>query len=191
MIKKLAPVNIFPKNNQHKGVFQNHINNIDQFVSLDASSTSSANDIHHILEEENNQWMSSDNENEYFNATFKTHVLRLSFLSLYSCNRNHCFKDLDVFGTNTGENWEKICSITEEYSTFQLKATHAKCESDYFYRKFKFQAVSPDLNESNIFTVHYLDMYGELLPIKINFYTRFFHFRAISITRFFVLFISL
>ena len=175
ILNRVAPIQTYLINDNNNGVFQHHFNDINSFVTTDVSSTRSDASKYNVFSKENNFWMSENNVTntlkEFISFELNHHVIKLSNLSIKSCDKNDCFKDFDVLGSNTGDNWESICQIREDYSYFMGSIRNIGCHSDFFYKNIKFAQVSADNYDKSYFTFHYIDLFGELLQIKINYCT--------------------
>ena len=175
ILNRVAPIQTYLINDNNNGVFQHHFNDINSFVTTDVSSTRSDASKYNVFSKENNYWMSENNVTnplkEFISFELNHHVIKLSNLSIKSCDKNDCFKDFDVLGSNTGDNWESICQIRKDYSYFMGSIRNIGCHSDFFYKNIKFAQVSVSNLGYLYFNFRYIDLFGELLQIKINYCT--------------------
>ena len=172
LINRLRKVQSFLNNSNHAGAFQHNRNHISSFIQFEPSSTKEDSRPENILNMYGDFWQTDGSPNPHLNITFTNSLLRLSSLSIFSCEKNNCFKDLDVMGTNTGENWETVCKIKETYDTFRGKPRNHPCKSEFYYRKFKFSLAGKDVNNSNRLTFQYLEMFGDIIQINDSYYTK-------------------
>ena len=173
ILNRIAPVQSYLINSNKNGVFQHHLNDIISFVTTNVSSTRSDSSKENVFSKGNNFWISNLSYplKEFISFELNHHVIKLSNLSIKSCDQNNCFKDFDVLGSNTGDTWENICQIRKDYLFFMGSIRNIECHSDFFYKHIKFAQVSPDRYNNYYFIFHYIDLYGELIQIQINYCT--------------------
>ena len=173
ILNRIAPVQSYLINSNKNGVFQHHLNDINSFVTTNVSSTRSDSSKENVFSKGNNFWISNLSYplKEFISFELNHHVIKLSNLSIKSCDQNNCFKDFDVLGSNTGDTWENICQIRKDYLFFMGSIRNIECHSDFFYKHIKFAQVSPDRYNNYYFIFHYIDLYGELIQIQINYCT--------------------
>ena len=100
--------------------------------------------------------------------TLSNHIIRLTHLTLRSCEEIRCFDSLNVYGSNNEEQWEKICEIKENYTYFKGKPALVKCESNFFYKSIKFVHEGITDNNESTLLLRYLEMFGYLSSIKLE-----------------------
>ena len=170
-IYKYVRIEEYIENNQNLGVFQDHNKDIKSFVEAYATSTRNDTDIYNIFEKNNRYWVSSEQGEQFITLSLKHHAMKISGFSAKSCSVNYCFKDINILGSNKGA-WETICNITNDNYEVYDQITNSVCQSEYFYQRFKFSQTGQDKNGTYRLIFHYLDLYGELIPIQLSYLTR-------------------
>ena len=122
------------------GVFQKNYFKEANFASFKGSSYSSSasgNNSDVVENSKSKFWQSKNETDSYFIINFTKNVFRLSHISMLSCLTSNCVYNLEVYGSNAGDDWELACKIHESESYFKGSVNNAKCESLYSYKMVK------------------------------------------------------
>ena len=150
-----------PTNISH-GVIQSNYFKIKNFLFFNSSTSNSQySDLNAVLYELNH-WKSIDTPNPFFIVSLNKHLLKLSSISMKSCNHNECSYKLDVYGSNKGSQWEFACSIRGHETMFKTNVNNTKCESKYKYKQYKIVHIGPNSSNTNVFPIFFLELFGDL-----------------------------
>ena len=160
---------IYTANSDHRGVFQHNLGKIKNFASFKGSSYSKSYTSNEmvVLYNDGNFWESDSINSSNFTISFVKHVMKLNSISLLSCVRSGCTKDIDVIGTNDGVYWDEVCKIRETYETFFQNISNVECISNRSYRIYQLIQVGKNNEGGYMFPIHYVDFFGELFEIKV------------------------
>ena len=154
----------YEENNQHQGVFQKNLNQINEIIDLKGSSSSSNSnsDEFVIFNNDGKFWESGDQKNQNFTLTFYRHFIKLKSFSLLSCVSGGCVYEIDVFGSNDNAKWIPICNVNKSEKYFYQSPRNAECESTRKYKMIRLMHAGVNNNKNNKFPIHYLDIFGTL-----------------------------
>ena len=115
-------------------------------------------------------WQSDDIKNSNFIINFNKHILRLSHISILSCLSINCVYNIDVYGSNNGDQWELACKVRKDKAYFKGIVNNAECKSSYSYKMYKLMQNGASSSENYLFSMYYLF----LIVSKLKFPTPFF-----------------
>ena len=151
-----------------KGLLQHRFVKNNDFASFNSSSLQTGS-IKNIFNYNDFYFETRSEPNSSFTMTLSHHIIKPTHFSMYSCTYSNCFNSIDVFGSNKGEEWEKICEIRTNTTYFMGKAALIECKSDFFYKSIKLIQ-----RESNVFLFRYFEVFGYLSSIQNIQYTHCF-----------------
>ena len=94
------------------GVLQKNYFKEQGFVSFKGSTYNHNSNNETVVVENNGKLWESDNKNNsYFIINFSKNILRLSSVSMLSCKGIDCVYNLEIYGSNNGDEWEIACKI--------------------------------------------------------------------------------
>ena len=158
----------FKLNSDYKGVFSKMYAKDRTFASFDSCKQASDSSGESSIINDNLYWMSENISNSYITLIFNKNTFVLSNISLCSCLFHSCVYNIDLFGSNIGEKWEKICQIRKEKNYFYKNKNYAECQSNFAYKMIKLVNSGLNFNDNNKFSIRHLDLYGDLYREKPN-----------------------
>ena len=147
------------------GVLQKNYFRTTNFVSFFGSShrlDTLKNETVVIENTKTSLWESDGISNSYFIVNFSKNILKLSHISMLSCVGGDCSYNIEVYGSNNGEQWELACKILKEKTYFKGNVNNADCKSFYSYKMYKLMQIGKGENDNYYFPIYYLELFGDL-----------------------------
>ena len=149
------------------GIFQHMYIENKKFASFKNSSIETGN-IQNIFKENDDHFITNNEPNSSITIKLSHNLVKLTYLSMYSCISSNCFMSIDVLGSNRGNQWNEVCKIRTNESYFMKKIALVECKSNFFYRSIKLVQSGLTISRNNYFLLRYLEMFGYLSPLQLT-----------------------
>ena len=155
-------------NSENRGLFSKIYTKDQTFASFSSTPKGPGSSDESSITNENKYWESSNVPMPNFTMIFNRNSLVLSSFTLMSCKGGNCVYNISIQGSNKGDSWENICDVLTEKNYFYNVMRHVQCKSNFTYKMIKIVNVGVNNYGSNIFSIRYLDLYGDLYSDKPN-----------------------
>ena len=134
------------------------------FVSFKGSSylDESHKNASAVLSDDSQHFQTESKENSTFTVSFKSHKLKLSGISLKSCESGNCVYNIKIFGSNNEKKWADECDINKSTTYFKGEIKFAECKSKNFYKHYKMLHIGTGSNNHYFFPLYYLEFFGDM-----------------------------